>query len=106
MRNIIYLHTARRELNAIAVYIAGQAGEAAPGLRVVSDIEAKLEHIASLPFAMGVPAHEAGSLRLRRITHGNFTLYVRYKGSDTLEVFTVLWGGRDRDAYFAEASSK
>lgn len=75
--------------------------------RVVSDIEVAIRQIAMSPVQLGVSAEsEAPSLGLRRYPHKNFVLYLRYPDDQTLEIFTILWGGRDRSRYFEELTRK
>ena len=71
------------------------------GLRVSGQLYAKCQSLAALPIEIGVSADiEAPNLGLRRNPHKNFVLYLRYPDDQTLEVVTILWGGRDRSRYF------
>lgn len=67
---------------------------------VLDDIEAKISDIANLPFKIGTPVEELARSDLYKIVHKRFVLYVRYPDDETLEIFTILWGGRDAGRYF------
>ncbi len=100
MRTLRFLAPAETELRRIAYWISEQGGDPRATARVVVNIRDHCRHLASLPFEIGVAADEASGLGLRRVVHGNFTLYIRYPGPETLEIYTVLCGGRDRARYF------
>lgn len=107
MRRLVILETALSELIAISEWIARQSGSVGAGHRIIEQLYQECESIASRPVQLGVSADtEAPGLGLRRFPHKNFTLYLRYPDDQTLEVFTILWGGRDRGRYFNALTQK
>jgi len=95
------------ELTAISEWIARSSGSVEAGQRVSAKLFEECRTIASKSVLLGVSAEsEAPGLGLRRYPHKNFVLYLRYPYDQTLEIFTILWAGRDRSRYFEELTCK
>ncbi len=71
--------------------------------RFISEIETHCLRIAKLPGHLGRPRPEFGH-DLRSLPHGNYLIFLRYRGQDTLEIVTVIHAARDLGPHFDETA--
>ncbi len=73
--------------------------------RFIDEMEAQCLRIAELPGRIGRPRTKFGH-DLRSPPHGNYLVFLRYRGEGILEIVTVVHAARDLDAYFDNTSGK
>ena len=101
MRRLVLTAQAVDDLADIHTAIAKASSHVDVADRFIDDIEARCLHIAELPSHIGRPRPEFGH-DLRSLPHGNYLVFLRYRGDDILEIVTVIHAARDLDAYFDE----
>lgn len=101
---LVFLASAKRDLDEIAAYIERQSHSGKTAIAVTDKISAYCEKLAGLPAMMGRSRPE---LRpgFRSVAFGNYVVFLRYVGEPrhTLEVINVLHGARDIEAFFGNA---
>jgi plasmid stabilization system protein ParE len=98
------LSAARRDIAAIAAYIAQESANRAVAEDFIEKLTAYCERVAAMPGLMGRARPEFGR-DYRSLTFGNYVTFLRYADEDGprshLYVIHVVHGARDLDAYFS-----
>ena len=101
MRRVVLMAQAVDDLADIHTMIVEASSHVDVADRFIDDIEARCLRIAELPSLIGRPRPEFGH-DLRSLPHGNYLLFMRYRGKDILEIVAVVHAARDLDVYFDE----
>ena len=100
MRKLVYLASARRDLNGIFRHISGESGSAEQAFRFVESLRAQCSKLATSPLELGRARTELQP-GLRSFACRNYIIFFRYH-NDTLEIVKVAEGHRDMVALFGE----
>ena len=104
MRRLVYLVSARRDLNAILRYVPDESGSAGQALRFVGSLRAQCSKLAVSPLELG-RARSDLQPDLRGFSSGNYIIFFRYH-LEVLEVVKVVERHREMTALFGDAAAK
>jgi plasmid stabilization system protein ParE len=82
-------------------YITRRSRSLATAEAFIAKIKAYCEKLAALPGVFGRARPELMD-DIRSSTFGNYVIFLRYPGDDTLDIVRVIEGRRDMDAFFAD----
>lgn len=97
-RVLRYTRSASRDIDGVAVYIAGETGDRGLASRFVGQIRVKCRRLAELPGILGTARPDLAP-DLRSTPCRGYVIFFRYVG-DVLEVVDVLHGSREVLSYF------
>ena len=100
MRRLIYLSSARDDLDTIFDHIADEAGSARIAEAFVGRIINRCEYVAGLPGILGTARPELRT-DIRSMPHQGYVIFFRCHGS-RMEIVNVLNARRDIIRYFDE----
>ena len=100
MRRLVYLATAKRDLETIFDFIADASADGAQAERQIAAIDSQCRKLARLKSMLGRPRPKLGA-GLRSLPFKSYLIFFRCS-EDLLEIVTVIHGHRDIDAIFAE----
>ncbi|MDP3895326.1 MAG: type II toxin-antitoxin system RelE/ParE family toxin [Mesorhizobium sp.] len=98
MRRLVYLSSARRDLQSILDYISRETRSAEIALGVVGRIREKCRSLATLPGTLGRPRPELRE-DVRSVVCGSHVIVFRYR-NDLLEIINIFEGHRDIVAHY------
>jgi toxin ParE1/3/4 len=104
VKQVYYLATARRNLKLLRLYLTQASGSRDVSRKFISRLRAYCEHLASLPFEMGISRSEL-RLGLRSSTFEGYVIFFRYQ-EDRFEVVNIIEGHRDIPKYFSETETE
>lgn len=101
MRQLVYLLSARDDLDKIFRYITRESKSRTIGGAFVGTLRQQCRKLASLPGSLGRPRPE---LRpdIRSFAFKGYVIFFRYEGQ-VFEVVNILEGHRDIISYFRES---
>jgi plasmid stabilization system protein ParE len=100
MRDLKFSPHAEKELDAIFKWIDQVSGSAKIALSVIENLYLVFQNLAKSEFELGTKVSRLQTLKIRMYVHKRFRIYIRYLDNETLEIFTILWGGRNAGRYF------
>jgi len=100
VRQLVYLLSARDDLNDILRYITRESKSHAIGAAFVDTLRGQCRKLASLPGTLGRPRPELRA-DIRSFPFKGYVIFFRY-ADEMLEVVNVLEGHRDVIVYFRE----
>jgi toxin ParE1/3/4 len=104
VKQVYYLATARRNLKHLRLYLTQASGSRDVSRKFISRLRAYCDHLASLPFEMGISRSEL-RLGLRSSAFEGYVIFFRYQ-EDRFEVVNILEGHRDIPEYFSETKTE
>jgi toxin ParE1/3/4 len=93
VRQLVYLASARRDLNDILLYVVQTSGSFVVARRFVDVLMQQCRKMASLPPILGRPRPEIRH-DIRSFAFKNYLILFRYE-DDALQVVNILEGHRD-----------
>lgn len=104
MRRAIFLDSAMADQYEILEYITRHSQSLRVGQRFMRKLYAHCDHLASLPFRMGISRSDLGP-GLRSSAFEAYVIFFRYH-EDRFEVVNILEGHRDIPEYFSETKTE
>jgi len=98
------LPAARADLLDIFEFISDETQSVRVAQQYIRKLRAHCNHLASLPFEMGVPRPDLAQ-DLRSAPFGNYVLFFRYTAT-RLEIVNIIEGHRDFPARFTPSKSE
>ncbi len=101
MRCVVYLDSARDDLNRIFAYITRESGYWVIGREFVETLRQQCVKLAALPGSLGISRPE---LRpdLRSFAFKGYVIFFRYEGN-VFEVVNIIEGHRDIETMFSSS---
>jgi len=99
VRRVVYLKTARKDRRKILDYIIRGSQSVEVGQRFMKRMADYCDHLASLPFQLGIPRADLLP-NLRSSVFEGYVIFFRYS-EDRFEVVSILEGHRDIPAVFS-----
>jgi toxin ParE1/3/4 len=104
VRRAIFLDSAMADQSEILEYITHHSQSLRVGQRFMRKLYAHCDHLASLPFQMGISRSDLGQ-GLRCSAFEGYVIFFRYQ-QDRFEVVNILEGHRDIPEYFSETKAE
>ncbi len=99
MRQAQYLPSARKSLKELRLYLTTASGSRNVSRKFISRLRAYCDHLASLPFQMGIERAELES-DIRSTAFESYVIFFRYHQGD-FQVVNIIEGHRDLPGYFS-----
>jgi plasmid stabilization system protein ParE len=94
-----YLPSARKSLKELRLYLTVTSGSRNVSRKFISRLRAYCDHLASLPFTMGIERPELAP-DLRSSAFESYVIFFRYH-QDAFQVVNIIEGHRDLPGYFS-----